>query len=190
MSFATWFKPDGTLQDHSVEDLRREEHRFRIREEQLVARLQQVISDKEAAFSRGAENRSLALRRILARRFAGAAAEQVELERDLLRLGKDLVSVRGFLSLADSGKKPKGVGDAVAELQVSYEDDRIGESAYRDALGKSLSLPPPDFDPVAEVFRVWRSFDKGDFPSLAEARRALVENGHKGEGKAEGRKES
>lgn len=181
MSFTSWFKPDGALQDLSGDDLRREEHRLKIREEQLVARLQQVLGDKEEAFTRGAENRSLALRRILARKFASGAADQVLLERDLLRLGKDLVTVRSFLALGESSKRPKGVGDQVAELQVAFEDDRVGESAYRDALGKSLGLASPEFDPVAEVFRVWRGLDKGEFPSVAEARRALIENGSKGE---------
>lgn len=181
MSFSTWFKADGALQDLSTDDLRREEHRLRIREEQLVARLQQVLADKEEAFARGAENRSLSLRRILARKFAAGAAEQTTLERDLLRLGKDLVTVRALLALAEAAKKPRGVGDQVAELQVSYEDDRVGESAYRDSLNKALGLPPPEFDPVAEVFRVWRALDKGEFASVGDARRALVENGGKGE---------
>src|SRR5512146_1838715 len=152
MSFSTWIKADGALQDLSGDDLRREEHRLKIREEQLVARLQQVLGEKEDAFARGAENRSLSLRRILARKFATGAADQVLLERDLLRLGKDLVSVRALLALGESAKKPRGVGDQVAELQVAYEDDKVGESAYRDALGKALGLAAPDFDPVAEVF--------------------------------------
>ena len=181
MAFSTWFKPDGALQELTVDDLRREEHRLKIREEQLVARLQQVLADKESAFRNGAENRSLALRRILARKFAAGAAEQVQLERDLLRIGKDLGTVRAFLTLAEANKKARGVGDQVAELQVSYEDDRIGEAAYRDLLGKALGLAAPEFDPVAEVFRVWRALDKGEFPSVQEARKALVETQAKGE---------
>lgn len=179
MAFTAWFKPDGTLQDLSAEDLKREEHRLRIREEQLVARLQQVLSDKEQAFRVGAENRSVALRRILARRFAGASAEQDDLERDLLRLGKDLVTIRAFLRLGEANRRPKGVGDVVAELQVAYEDDRAGEAAYRDALFQALGAAPPEKDPVADVFRVWRALDKGEFADAAEARRSLSENGSK-----------
>jgi hypothetical protein len=181
MAFTTWFKPDGALQEMTPEDLRREEHRLRIREEQLFARLQQILSDREEAFRRGAEDRSLALRRILARKFAAGGAEQAALERDLLRVGKELGCVRAFLALSESAKKVKGVGDLVAELQVSYEDDRVGEAAFRESLGKALGLPAPEFDPVAEVFRVWRALDKGEFPDVAAARRALVENGGKAE---------
>jgi hypothetical protein len=181
MAFSTWFKDDGALQELSVDDLRREEHRLKIREEQLVARLQQVLSDKEEAFRNGAENRSLSLRRILARKFATGTAEQGHLERDLLRIGKDLGTVRALLTLGEGTKKVKGIGDQVAELQVSYEDDRVGESAYHEALAKALGIAAPDFDPVAEVFRVWRALDKGEFPSVAEARRALVEVQAKGE---------
>ena len=188
MAFSTWFKPDGALQELTVDDLRREEHRLKIREEQLVARLQQVLTEKESAFRNGAENRSLALRRILARKFAAGTADQVQLERDLLRIGKDLGTVRSLLALLESNRKPKGVGDQVAELQVSYEDDRIGEAAYRDALDKSLGLAPADFDPVAEVFRVWRSLDKGEYPSVADARRALVETQAKHEKHEKGEK--
>jgi hypothetical protein len=184
MAFSTWFKPDGVLQDLSAEDLRREEHRLKIREEQLVARLQQVITDREAAFTRGAEDRSVSLRRILARRFAACTAEQSTLERDLLRLGKEMWTVRSFLALTEAGKRPKGVGDAVAELQVSYEDDRVGESPYRDLLRKSLGLPAIESDTVAEVFRVWRALDKGEFPNAAEARRAIAEDGGKADGKS------
>lgn len=179
MPFTTWFKADGILQDLSGEDLKREEHRLKIREEQLVARLQQVLTDKEAAFRVGAENRSLSLRRILARRFAGASTEQDQLERDLLRLGKDLMTVRALLGLVEVGRKPRGVGDSVADLQVAYEDDRTGEAAYRDALCKSLGTLPPEKDPIADVFRVWRAFDKGEFTDVVEARRALAENGSK-----------
>ncbi len=183
--FSTWFKPDGTLQEQSGDDLRREEHRLRIREEQAVARLQQLVTEKEEAFRRGAEDRSVALRRILARKFATASAEQAGVERDLLRLGKDLVTVRAFLALQGQKNRPKGVGEAAAELQVSYEDDRSGEAAYRDALHRALGIPPPEFDPVAEVFKVWRALDRGEYPGVAEARRALVEGaGEKGEGKA------
>lgn len=185
MAFSTWFKPDGTLQDLAPEDLRREEHRFRIREEQLVARLQQLVTDKEEAFRVGAENRSLALRRILARKFASAAGEQATVERDLLRLGKEHHTVRAFLALLENPKRPKGVGDAVADLQVSYEDDRTGEAAYRDALHRALGIPSPDFDPVAEVFKVWKALDKGEYEDIAEARRALVESaGEKAEGRS------
>jgi hypothetical protein len=181
MAFSTWFKPDGALQELTVDDLRREEHRLRIREEQLVARLTQVLGEKESAFRSGAENRSLALRRILARRFASGTAEQVQLERDLLRLGKDLGTVRAFLGIAEGNRKVKGLGDQVAELQVSYENDRVGEAAYHEALVKALGIAAPEFDPVAEVFRVWRGLDKGEYPSVAEARRALVEVQAKGE---------
>ena len=184
MAFSTWFKPDGTLQDLSAEDLRREEHRLKIREEQLVARLQHVITVKEEAFTRGAESRSVSLRRILARRFAGSEEDQATLERDLLRLGKEMWTVRSFLALAEGGKKQKGVGDTVAEIQLSYEDDKVGESPYRDLLRKSLALPPIESDTVAEVFRVWRALDKGEYPSAAEARRALLENGGKADGKS------
>ena len=179
MPFTIWFKADGTLQDLSPEDLKREEHRLRIREEQLVARLQKVLGEKEAAFRVGAENRSLSLRRILARRFAGASAEQDSLEQELLRLGKDLMTVRAFLRLGEAGKRPKGVGDAVAELQVAYEDDRTGEAAFRDALFRSLGMAPPEQDLMADVFKVWRSFDKGEYAGVDDARRALDENGSK-----------
>jgi len=188
MAFSTWFKPDGALQELTVDDLHREEHRLKIREEQLVSRLQQVLEDREAAFRHGAEHRSLALRRILARRFATGTADQVQLERDLLRIGKDLGTVRAFLALAESSKKLKGVGDQVADLQVSYEDDRIGESAYHETLAKALGLSAPDFDPVAEVFRVWRALDKGEFPTVADARKALVETQAKGERGEKGEK--
>lgn len=185
MAFAQWFKPDGAFQDHTADDLRREEHRLRIREEQAVARLQQLVTEKEEAFRRGAEDRSVALRRILARKFATASAEQAGLERDLLRLGKDLVTVRALLALQGMKNRPKGVGDAVADLQVSYEDDRTGEAAYRDALHKAVAIPPPEFDPVAEVFKVWRALDRGEYPGVAEARRALVEGaGEKGEARS------
>ena len=175
MAFSTWFKPDGAVQDLTADDLRREEHRLRIREEQAVARLQQLVSEKEEAFRRGAEDRSVALRRILARKFAAAASEQATVERDLLRLGKDLVTVRAFLAMQNGAKKGKGIGEAAAELQVTYEDDRAGEASYRDGLHKALGIPPPEFDPVAEVFKVWRALDRGEFPGVAEARRALVE---------------
>jgi hypothetical protein len=144
-----------------------------------VSRLQQVLADKESAFRVGAENRSLSLRRILARRFAGASAEQDALEEDLLRLGKDLMTVRALLRLVEAGRKPKGVGDTVADLQVAYEDDRTGEAAYRDALCKALGTQPPEKDPMADVFRVWRALDKGEFADVAAARQALAENGSK-----------
>lgn len=184
MAFNTWFKPDGTMQDLSPEDLRREEHRLRIREDQAVARLQLIIAEKEEAFARGAADRSLALRRILARKFASASAEQSRVERDLLRLGKDLHTVRAFLSLAEGGRKSKGPGEAVADLQVSYEDDRVGEAAYRDALHAALHIPAAGNDTVAEVFKVWRALDRGEFPGVAEARRALSEAAEKAEGRS------
>jgi len=173
MAFRDWFQPDGTRQDLSADDLRREEKRLGIREEQAVARLQRVLTDKEEAFERGAALRSLALRRILARRFASAESEQATVERDILRIGKDLVTVRSLLTLVDGGKKPRGIGDAVADLQVSYEDDRVGEAAYRQALGEALGVPEPMHDPVAEVFRVWRALDRGEYGSVREAREAL-----------------
>lgn len=187
MAFSQWFKPDGLLQDLSMEDLRREEHRLRIREEQAVARLQQLVADREEAFLRGAADRSVALRRILARRFAAASLEQGKTERDLLRLGKDLHTVRAFLSLAENPKRPKGIGDGAADLQVSYEDDRVGEAAYREALHGALGIPVPENDTVAEVFKVWRALDRGEYADAAEARRALAEASEKAAEKAEGK---
>jgi len=173
MAFLTWFRPDGQPADLGVDDLRREERRLGIREEQSVSRLQQVLSEKEDSFAKGAASRSLALRRILARKFAAASAEQDALEREILRIGKDLVTVRCFLAILDGGKKPRPLGEALADLQVSYEDDRAGEAAYRDALNRALGVPTPEHDPVAEVFRVWRALDKGEYADAREARRAL-----------------
>lgn len=186
MAFSHWFKPDGALQDLTLEDLRREEHRLRIREDQAVARLQQMVAEKEDAFQRGAEDRSVALRRILARKFAATRLEQAKVERDLLRLGKDLHSVRALLAVAEGGKKHRGLAEAAADLQVSYEDDKIGEASYRDALLKALGIPGPVNDTVAEVFKVWRALDRGEYSGVAEARRALSEATEKGE-KAEGK---
>lgn len=178
MSFTQWFKEDGAPADLDDEDLRREERRLRIREDQAVARLQELLTVREDAFTRGAGTRSLALRRILARRFAGASTESAVLETEILRLGKDLVAVRALLRLkAESNGKVRGLGAAFPDLQVAYDDDRTGEAAWRDALLVALDLPRPDADPVADVFRAWRALDAGEVADVAAARHLLEGDG-------------
>ncbi len=177
MSFSRWFTAEGTPCEVEPEDLRREERRLAIREEQSAARLQEVLAAREDAFARGAASTSLSLRRILARRFAGATAEQAVLETELLRVGKDRVTAHALLRAGATGRRAQPLGNALAELQVAYEDDAVGEAAYRDALLRALGLPAPATDPVADVFRVWRALDRGEFPDAAAARRALDGDG-------------
>jgi hypothetical protein len=179
MSLTRWFKEDGTPAELDSDDLRREERRLGIREEQAVARLQELLTVREEAFARGAATHSLALRRILARRFAGASTESQALETDILRIGKDLVTVRALLRLpASSGNgKARGIGARFADLQVAYEDDRTGEAAWRDGLFDAMGLTRPEKDPVAEVFRAWRALDAGEVPDVAAARHLLEPEG-------------
>jgi hypothetical protein len=173
MPFPSFFKADGAAAEPSPEELRREERRLQIREEQAAARLGQALADSDRAFEQGASARSLSLRRILARRFAALSAERDALEQELLRLGKDLVTVRALLASADAGRKAKVPQDSLADLQVAYEDDRVGEAAYRESLFKALGRALPEHDPVREVFEAWRGLDAGRHAGLAAARAAL-----------------
>ncbi len=180
MAFSAWFKSNGAPKDLGPEDLRREERRLAIREDQATVRLERLLAEKDDIFGRGAATPSTALRRVLARRFAAAAAEEVTLEREILALGKELATARLLLALADGGRKPAGLAERAAELQVAFEDEKVEEGTYRDSLARALGHDPaalpgsPDGAPRAEaVVEAWRALDRGEASDLAAARRAL-----------------
>ncbi|MHC4923136.1 MAG: hypothetical protein ACYTG4_03545 [Planctomycetota bacterium] len=188
MSFNDWFTPEGDAAQINEEELRREERRLAIQEEQAVARLQALLEEGEEAFRQGAESPSLAVRRILARRFASAREEQDDLERRILGIGKDLVTIRSVLAIVADGKKVPTLGDRQEELKVAYEDEKVGEQAYREAIGRALGLAAPEHDPVADVFRIWRGLDAGEYADVETARRAL--DGAASNGASRGKRKS
>ena len=95
MGFFDWFKRDRKITDYTPEELRREEGRLKIRETQMIARLEKNEVEREEIFRRGFDVKSPVRRRLLARKFEEKEQELRRIERDLSRHLKESMGSSG-----------------------------------------------------------------------------------------------
>ena len=182
MGVLDWFRRDRKITDFSVRELRREESRLQIRENQTVSRLDRLDGERQEIFRRGFEVGSPARRRMLARKFEEKKNEMTLVERELTRLSKEIMTVTALRHLQERRSRDrKSVLAAIekadeVELQALFEDDRIGEEVYREKLSAVLGLGQDEALTAEDelgaegqgVLEVWERMDQGEIHSLNE----------------------
>ncbi|MHC4862194.1 MAG: hypothetical protein ACYTDY_19105, partial [Planctomycetota bacterium] len=93
MGFLDWFKRERKITDYTPEELRREEGRLQIRENQTIAKVEKLEVERQQIFQQGAGVKSPVRRRILARKYEEKKGDLARLEKELNRLSKEAMTV-------------------------------------------------------------------------------------------------
>jgi hypothetical protein len=174
MAFLDWYQRDRKLTDYAPGELRHEEERLRIRENQAVARLKKTREEQEEVFWEGAEVPSAVRRRILARVYAEREAEADRLERELRRLVKESLAtaaVRFRLERrldGDAGALKKTGGEDIDALIESWRDHEVDEDEFSgrllEVLGKTKEAEGDPLaglpEPARQVIEAWEKMDR------------------------------
>ncbi len=180
------FKKRRGLTDLSLEELRVEEKRLEIRENQYLNQVDKLDKQREEVFNQGAKTKSPARRRIYARRFEESSQRIGMLERELSRTVKELMTLGRIRSIME---RKRSVGAAnllerlsdedVGKIMGLLEDDKINEEVYVGKLDMLLGVvndPAYETSDMGnegmEVLKTWERMDEGELEfddALAEA---------------------
>jgi len=189
MGFLDWFERDRKLTDYAPGDLRREEERLLIRENQALARLERLEEERESIFRRGTLACTSVRRRILGRLFAERQRECEAIEDELSRLTKETLTVSGIRFRierrleGDSSALKKVEGTALDGLTEGFEDASVSEEDFagevRRILGKVRGGKRDPLKGIGrrarEVIAVWAQYDRGEISGLDDGLNAVRE---------------
>src|SRR5262245_30095107 len=160
-----------------LEEIRVEEKRLEIRENQHLRQIEKYDKLREEVFHQGAKNKSPARRRIYARRFGDYSQRIGMIERELSRVVKELMTltrVRGILERQRQVPAAQNVLQRLKEedlmkLTTLLEDDKISEEVYSQKLDMLLGVvndPAYESQEIGneglEVLKTWERMDEGD----------------------------
>ncbi len=166
--------------DLTLEDVKREEIRLGIRENQTLAKLERLEKEREEIFSKGSRIKSPSRRRQLARLYDMKTNGTKMMERELSTLSKELTTMSG-LKLALERKKMSKEGASQllqkvdeAQLMTLLEDDKITQELYQEKLASVLSTVMENPTTLVEdlgregneVMDVWQKMDEGEIESF------------------------
>ena len=165
------------LTDFGLEEIRVEEKRLEIRENQHLRQIEKYDKLREEVFHQGAKNKSPARRRIYARRFGDYSQRIGMIERELTRVVKELMTltrVRGILERQRQVPATQNVLQRLKEedlmkLTTLLEDDKISEEVYSQKLDLLLGVvndPAYESQDIGneglEVLKTWEQMDEGE----------------------------
>jgi hypothetical protein len=165
------------LTDFGLEEIRVEEKRLEIRENQHLRQIEKYDKLREEVFHQGAKNKSPARRRIYARRFGDYSQRIGMIERELSRVVKELMTltrVRGILERQRQVPSAQNVLQRMKEedllkLTSLLEDDKISEEVYSQKLDVLLGVvndPAYEQSDIGneglEVLKTWEQMDEGE----------------------------
>jgi len=189
MEFLSWFERDRKLTDYAPGELRREEERLRIRENQALSRLEQLEEEREAIFRRGALTGTPIRRRILARLFAQRQRECESIEAELSLLTKETLTVAAIRYRierrleGDSSALKKVDTAALDALAPAFADTTVPEEDFagqvRQVLGKVRGGKRDPLKGIGrrarEVMEIWDRYDSGELVGVDEGLSAMRE---------------
>jgi hypothetical protein len=165
------------LTDFGLEEIRVEEKRLEIRENQHLRQIEKYDKLREDVFHQGAKNKAPARRRIYARRFGDYSQRIGMIERELTRVVKELMTltrVRGILERQRQVPASQNVLQRLKEedllkLTTLLEDDKISEEVYTQKLDLLLGVvSDPAYESAEigneglEVLKTWEQMDEGE----------------------------
>jgi hypothetical protein len=194
MGFLDWFKRDRKITDYTPEELRREEGRLQIRENQTIARVEKLEAEREVIFRQGTDVKSPVRRRILARKYEEKKAEVSRLETELSRLSKEAMTVSAIRfrlerrAAGESAILKKIGGGEIEVLRDLFEDDAIGDEMYGEKLVEMLgAVSETAGDPLEglgeegrSVLDIWQRLDQGEIESVEEGLREAQDRAEEG----------
>ena len=190
------FERRKRLTDLSLEEVRVEEKRLEIRENQHLNQIDKFDKQREEVFHQGAKTKSPARRRIYARRFSEYSQRCGMIERELSRVVKELMTLNRIRTLLERSKAVPGHNilqslseEDVVKLTTLLADDKVTEEMYLQKLDTVLGVV---IDPAYEstdigqegmdVLKTWEAMDEGELDfdeGLKEASQREMPGGHK-----------
>lgn len=184
MGILSWLKSKKP-KELSLENLRREEIRLTVKENQALSKLEKLEKGKEDIFTMGMKIKSPARRRQLARLYEAKSKSIGLLERELSIVSKELTALSA-IRIATERKQIRKEGFArllekanLEELARLLEDDSVTTEMYMEKLNSMLSIATEDAEAIiqevgsegAEVLKVWEKLDEGEIASVEDAMR-------------------
>lgn len=176
------FRRKKKLTDLSLEEIRVEEKRLEIRENQHIHKLEQMDKQREEIFNQGAKTKSPARRRIYARRFGEFSRRCGMIEREMSRVVKELMTLNRVRVILESDRQipVKNILQNLSEedmvkLTTLLEDDKVSEEVYLQKLDTVLGVvndPAYETQDLGEegldVLKTWEQMDEGEIESFDE----------------------
>ncbi|MBI4563921.1 MAG: hypothetical protein HY716_04410 [Planctomycetes bacterium] len=197
------FRRRRKLTDLSLEELRIEEKRLEIRENQHINQIDRLEKQREETFNQGAKTKSPPRRRIYARRFNELSQRLGMIERDLSRVVKELMTLNRVRVILERQRQIPGQRNVLENLSEKdlgrittlLEDDRISEEVYLQKLDLMLGVvhePAYETQEIGsegmEVLKTWEAMDEGELDfdeGLKEASQAQEGGGRRERPEAE-----
>jgi len=159
-----------------LEEIRVEEKRLEIRENQHLHQIEKYDKLREDVFNQGAKTKSPARRRIYARRFGEFSQRIGMIERELTRVVKELMTMNRVRSLLERQRQipvqnvlQRLNEEDMIKLTTLLEDDKVSEEMYLTKLDSLLGVvndPAYESQDIGneglEVLKTWEQMDEGD----------------------------
>jgi len=159
-----------------LEEIRVEEKRLEIRENQHLRQIEKYDKLREEVFHQGVKNKSPARRRIYARRFGDYSQRVSMIERELTRVVKELMTLTRVRSILERQRQvpvqnvlQRLKEEDLMKLTTLLEDDRISEEVYLQKLDLMLGVVnDPAYESAdignegLEVLKTWEQMDEGE----------------------------
>ena len=170
------FRRSKKLTDLSLEEVRVEEKRLEIRENQHLHQIEKYDKLREDVFNQGAKNKSPARRRIYARRFGEFSQRISMIERELTHVVKELMTMNRVRSILERQRLipvqnilQRLNEEDMVKLTTLLEDDKVGEELYLQKLDLMLGVvndPAYESQDIGneglEVLKTWEQMDEGE----------------------------
>ena len=168
--------------EFSLEQVKREEIKLGIRENQTLGKLEKIEKEREEIFAKGMKIKAPSRRRQLARLYDMKSAGVKQLERELSIISKELTTISALkLALERQKQTREGLSRLLhkvseAELMTYMEDDKITQEMYLEKLNSVLSTVSEDASTITqnlgkegnEVMDVWQKMDEGEIENFDE----------------------
>jgi hypothetical protein len=175
----------------SLDEVRIEEKRLELKENQIVKKLENYDRDKGEIFKRGAETKSKALRRIYARKFEEATKVMQLEERELIQISKEIRLLSRIRMVLERSQKTRSAipllerlnENQIHDLMKLIDTDTVKEAEFMEKVDLMLGLTEREEatgdmgEEGMEVMKVWERMDDGqsDFEEgLKQATRAVT----------------
>ncbi len=166
----------------TLDQVKREEIRLTIRENQTLARLEKQEKEREDIFAKGSKIKAPARRRQLARLYEMKSSGIKTLERELAVISKELTTISALkLALERQQMSRDGVSRLLnrvdeAKLMTYLEDDKISQEMYLEKLDNVLSSVSEGASQITrqlgkeggEVMEVWQKMDEGEIENFED----------------------
>ena len=170
-AFKGWFGDrKQTLEDLSLDEMRKEKIRLDQEEKKLMLRLDQIEADKKKVFLMGREEPSERKKMVLARKFKELDVQAKSMERNLQYFSKQLRIINGFMNLKENRRilQESGLTAIISnmdlqELQIYVDQASIDGTFQLEKLqevlgtleeGSSITGEIPEDRDVTEVYRM------------------------------------